>query len=144
MFFAFAPDLDMFWVFAKKKQLTDHGAHHRKLWSHAPILWLITGLSFAAAGYMYGKVFVEYFGLLMWLGSWSHFALDTIQHGVMWLWPWRTDSIALIDQDIESHVPAQGFVSYWFNVVKFYIARMALSFSLEVLIVIVALVVYLR
>ena len=31
----------------------------------------------------------------MWLGSWSHLLFDSIETGVMWLWPLSTKQFAL-------------------------------------------------
>src|SRR5258707_1017416 len=87
IFFGFAPDLDMFLSFFKEKALVVKNVNknnHRRFYSHAPVLWLITGLMiYIFASTPYFKIF----GLLLWLGAWSHFILDSIDYGIMWLWP---------------------------------------------------------
>jgi len=144
MFFAFAPDLDMFVVFMKTKRfVASDDVSHRKFWSHAPILWLVGGLAIFFFGLVQRSVFIEYLGIIVWLGSWSHFALDTIQHGVMWLWPWGKEPVALFDRGIKDNIPLQVFLSYWVKSVKFYITRLAISFVLELVVIITALLVYL-
>ncbi len=145
MFFGFAPDLDTFAVFIKVKRfIGSDDISHRKFWSHAPILWLIGGLAIFFFGLARHNLFIEYFGLVAWLGSWSHFALDTVQHGVIWFWPWRKEPLALFDQGVKSHIPPQDFWPYWFQSVKFYATRFTLSFCIELVAVIAALFVYFR
>lgn len=85
MLFSIIPDLDMFLAFAKlgKFRIENDKVNHRKLVSHAPILWLSAGvIIFFAASSPYYKAL----GILLWLCSWSHFILDS-EWGIMWLWP---------------------------------------------------------
>src|SRR5437762_3439625 len=84
VFWGFAPDLDVFYFFIKHKTLlvasgTSSSDPHRKFASHAPIYWLIAGLLvyfFSASEYW------KFVGLLLWLGSWSHFLLDSVEYGI--------------------------------------------------------------
>lgn len=145
MFFAFAPDLDMFAVFFKTKRfVAPNGERHRKFWSHAPIVWLVGGLAIFFFGFTQNNLFFEYIGIVAWLSSWSHFVFDTIQHGVMWLWPWGKEPMALFDRGIRDDIPLQAFLSYWTKAVKFYMTRLAISFVSELTVIIVALFVYLH
>jgi hypothetical protein len=145
MFFAFAPDLDTFAVFIKMKRfISSDDVSHRKFWSHAPILWLLAGLVVSFFGWAIGDTYIQYFGLILWLCSWSHFALDSIQHGVMWLWPWRKRPLAFLDPEIRSNIPPQDFIPYWVKSVKFYMTRMSLSFTLELVVIIGALLSFYR
>jgi membrane-bound metal-dependent hydrolase YbcI (DUF457 family) len=120
MFFGFAPDLDSFIVFAKEKSFTFRNPeknNHRRLTSHAPMLWMIVGL---------GVYFIsrsEYFrilGLLLWLCSWSHFILDSIEYGIMWLWPFNKENWALKDRGVGEKIEGKNFFDYWLNFLKFY------------------------
>lgn len=145
MFFGFAPDLDMFFVFKKMGRfIYSDDISHRKFYSHAPALWFIGGLAVFLFGLAQHNLFIEYLGVIVWLGSWSHFALDSIQHGIMWLWPWGKEPIALFDRGIKSDIPLQAFLSYWVKSVKFYMTRLAMSFVFELAIIILALFVYLH
>ena len=48
MFFSFVPDLDTFYSFIREKSFTVRDPEqndHRKYWSHAPVLWMLVGLS---------------------------------------------------------------------------------------------------
>ena len=145
MFFGFAPDLDTFTVFAKVKRFTGiTDINHRKFFSHAPILWLIFGFGIFFVGWLGHSLFWEYAGIIAWLASWSHFALDSIQSGVMWLWPWRKKQVALKDAGLTSNLPAKPFIPYWLSFLKFYMTEGTLSFSIEIILIVVALVIYLR
>src|SRR5579864_7278991 len=84
VFFSFAPDLDNFVAFAIVrgwwyKPGTDSSIH-RRFYSHVPLLWLIPGLLIYLVA---TSPYVRYIGLLLWLGSWTHFILDSIDYGVM-------------------------------------------------------------
>jgi membrane-bound metal-dependent hydrolase YbcI (DUF457 family) len=138
-FFAFAPDFDFLYVFFKEKGfvIKKGDTNHRKLLSHAPVLWLIVGLviySFASDD------FWRYVGLFAWLCSWSHFLMDSIQHGVMWLWPFSTRSFALKDPDIKHPpLPSDNFISHWLLFLKFYAYKVRWTFYAEVLVLLAAL-----
>jgi membrane-bound metal-dependent hydrolase YbcI (DUF457 family) len=138
MFFGFAPDLDNFAAFAKihswwYKKGVDNTIH-RKFYSHIPVLWLIAGLLiyFLAAG-----TYIKYIGLLLWLGSWSHFILDSIDFGVMWLWPFNKEVWALRNRGIHKDIEAGSFISYWGNFLKVYVTRW--TFYIEIVLLISAL-----
>ena len=137
-FFRFAPDLDCFYSFFRLKRftITDDDPSHRKYYSHAPMLWLITGL---VIWFFASDPFLKYTGLLVWLGSWSHFLLDTIQHGVMWAWPFTSNIFAIKDRGMKFHIAETKFFPFWFQFVKLYMTKAALSFYIEIAIILVAL-----
>ncbi len=140
MFFGFAPDLDTFVAFAKARAfifLNKKDTNHRKFYSHAPVLWLIAGIGIMLlAPTLYWKIV----GLLLWLGSWSHFFLDSIQYGIMWLWPLSDKIYAFKDREIEMEIKDPTFFGYWWTFVKKY-SKM-LSFYLELIIIISAVIIY--
>jgi membrane-bound metal-dependent hydrolase YbcI (DUF457 family) len=137
MFFSFAPDLDSFWSFAKEKSFIVRNPkknNHRHFISHAPVLWMLAGLI------IYFFCQSEYFrmlGLLLWLCSWSHFLLDSIEYGIMWLWPFNEEKWALKDRGVEKNIAGEGFFGYWINYLKFYVTRW--TFYAEIIILISAL-----
>jgi len=144
MFFSFAPDLDTFVVFKKIGRFTSSDeVNHRKFYSHAPILWLVAGVGIFLMALAVHNVFLEYFGVLLWLGSWTHFVLDTIQHGVMWLWPWNNKIFALRSPEIKSNVTEKRFIPYWMKSLRFYATEMTLSLSIEIVIIGAALYIWL-
>lgn len=141
-FFGFAPDIDVFFVFFTTHSLLvagDKDVNHRKYFTHAPVLWLLAGI---VIYFFASSVYVKYFGLLFWLASWSHFVLDSIEHGVMWLWPFSNKVFALKSQGVRKVIPEKNFLKHSLQFLKFYTTR--LSFYLEALIIIIAFAVLLH
>jgi len=142
----FAPDLDMFYAFNRLRgfrlaRVDEYDNNHRTYISHAPAVWLIAGLAiFLLAGTSFWKTF----GLLIWLGGWSHFILDSLEWGVMWLWPFNKKEVyALANKKYEARVhEAKGFVDYWLRYLLEDYAK-HFTFYLEILIIITALIVLL-
>ncbi len=91
-----APDVDILFYFFRKKTLGPSKlAAHRKYITHAPILWFTLGLSiFFAATFAGAGLFWQILGLLVWLCPWSHFICDSVDCGIMWLWPFSKKQFA--------------------------------------------------
>ncbi len=138
-FLGFCPDLDMFWAFAKVKSFTiqENKVSHREFFTHAPLLWLAVGLT---VFFLAHDEITKYVGLLIWLGSWSHFVLDSIEYGVTWLWPFNSRLYALRDRGIKENIRAPGFWKFWGKFLRYYTTRV--SFYLEIIVIISALIVY--
>ena len=144
MFFGFVPDMDMFAVFIRVKSFSvdANKSDHRKFITHTPLFWLIVGLVvyLTASG-----LFVKTIGLLIWFGAGSHLFLDTIQHGIPWLRPFSDRLYALKDRGLSfSPSPSQrhNFFSYWLEFTWLYATKTKLSFYLELVIIVVAVLVY--
>ena len=136
MFFAFSPDLDVFFAFSKVhawwyKPGVDSSIH-RQFYSHIPILWLIASLIIYCIA---PTEYVKYVALLLWLCSWSHFLLDSIEYGVPWLWPFNKEVWALKDRGVKMHIKATSFFDYWKQMVTRYFTRW--TFYAEIIILIV-------
>jgi membrane-bound metal-dependent hydrolase YbcI (DUF457 family) len=142
-FIGLAVDFDLVYAFLKLKSLraTDPKASHRKFISHAPIIWLAIGL---AIYFVAKNPFYKSAGLIIWLASWSHFLLDSLEWGVIWLWPFSKKRFAIFKTpdaaELDKSLGQQGFFKYLFNYLKFYSTR--ISFYLEVLIIIIAILTY--
>jgi membrane-bound metal-dependent hydrolase YbcI (DUF457 family) len=139
MFFSFAPDLDNFVAYAKIKSFwykkDQDNTIHRRFYSHIPIIWLVAGLS---VYFLSGSAYYKIFGLLIWMGSWTHFALDSIDmYGIMWLWPFNKGIWALKNRSIEKKIEGNGFISFWMNFLKYYVTTW--TFYVEIVLLILAL-----
>lgn len=77
---------------------------------------------------------------MLWLGSWTHFLLDSIEYGIMWLWPLSSKVYALKDPELVLPIYETRFIPYWWQSVRKY--TKFYSFYLEVLIIITALIIY--
>lgn len=137
-FWAFAPDLDIFWAFFKAKSFyynQKDNSVHRQFLTHIPLLWLIPALLiylFAQSQYW------QMFGLVMWAGSWSHFLLDSLEYGVMWLWPVNRQVWALKNSGVKHQFSGDTFWDYWKNFLKYYCR--SLTFYSEVAVLLAAAV----
>lgn len=140
-FFGFAPDLDYFWAFAKEQAFIIRDVktnNHRTLVTHAPLLWLAAGL---AIYFFSASVYFKTFGLILWLASWSHFLLDSVEYGVMWLWPFSNKLFALRKLKMVK-ITASGFWQYWWEVFKILAGNVSLY--LEIITIIIALTIFMR
>jgi membrane-bound metal-dependent hydrolase YbcI (DUF457 family) len=137
LFFGFAPDLDLFYGFAKYKTwiASEDKFQHRTFLSHAPILWLVL----AAIVYLIAPdPFWKEVGLLILVGSWTHFLLDSVESGIMWLWPFRTTRYALIPNEKKYITSEKRFFPFWINFVRWYAATFV-TYKLEVSLILFAL-----
>ena len=142
MLFGFIPDIDTFIAFAREKSFWNVGEknNHRKFVTHAPIIWLVIGLIVLAVA---PNVYWKDVGLLLWLGSWSHFLLDTIQYGIMWLWPFSKRVYAFKDREKQYiNSSGSGFWRYWTGFVKSY--GQSITFYCELIILISAIIIYFK
>lgn len=141
MFFAFAPDLDMFWSFYNEKNFTIKSLenNHRKYISHTPVFWFIVALVFA--------IFTQndLFALTVFLAALSHLILDSLQYGVMWLWPCEYKLYALKDAGVVKGVNKEtGFLNYWIKAVRQYAEFFRLTFLSEIFVISLALYFWLK
>jgi len=140
-FFGFAPDLDMFYAFFKAKGFTlqNKAINHREYITHHPFFWLALGLLIVALAQ---NQFWQYFGILVWLGSWSHFLLDSHFVGVMWLWPFSNKFYAIKNPGQREEHNVQGFFNFWFSfVTKVYPKITPPTFYTEIVLLIVTAII---
>lgn len=142
MFFGFAPDLDMFISFLRKGEARlGQGEHnHRYLITHTPIFWLFVGTLTAL---LIPQPLGWHVGAMMFFGALSHLALDSIQFGIMWVFPFTRRLFALRDSGVEFHLSQdKGFLAHWGEMVAMYARRFTLTFVCEILVIAAALIVF--
>ena len=136
---AVAPDIDKFYyLYRMKKGKLKKDENHRFYLTHAPFLWLLLGLGIYSLG---GNEFWQMVGLSIWIGSWSHFILDSIEFGVPWLWPLSKKLLALKKIPDPSSKETGIIKSEWEFITKIY-PKMTTSF-IEILIIAFALITFL-
>jgi|SRR5581483_6112124 len=135
-----APDLDLFYFFKKRNSaLLAEDESHRDLASHAPIIWLIIGaLVYLSSSTDYGRAIA----VALVAGSWSHFILDSIEYGIMWLWPFHKKRFALRQVKQKEPVEKNIWKFYWRLLWEVYVHNW--TFWLEITLVATALIVYFR
>lgn len=143
-FFGFLPDIDEFWFFLKNKSLLvaqKSEKSHREFFTHAPVLWLSAGLLLIAVSEIFERNDLKIFGLLVWFSSWSHFLLDSVEYGIMWLWPKRK-LYALFKREKAIYIPEKHFFAHSIHFLKEY--SRTFSFYLEILIIAIALITFIQ
>ncbi len=143
--FGDGPDLDLIWYSFKHRILksAEHD-NHRDYATHAPVVWLGISLSVVLAGWLFGSLFTQFAGWMIISGSWAHLLLDSIEYGVMWLWPLSHKRFCIrhIEHiiDLEAVEGEEGSIRrYWNFITKKYVHFW--SMPLEIVITIVAAVV---
>jgi membrane-bound metal-dependent hydrolase YbcI (DUF457 family) len=139
MFFGAAPDFDLALNLFKLKsyRIVGNGApSHRKYLSHAPVLWLIAGL---AVYFLSPNDYYRALGLLVWLGSFTHFVLDSVDYGIMWLWPFNTKFYSFRNPHKDIEIGGLSFIGYLWSFTKIY--SKALTFYLEIIVIVSALII---
>lgn len=119
MFFGVAPDLDMFWAFVRTKSMKFGNVDHRAFCTHAPITWLLPSLLYIILA---SSPFHENAGIVALIGALSHFILDSVQYGIMWMWPVSRTFYALKDAGAPLLVVPQNFegLGFWVAFLKAY------------------------
>ena len=92
------PDIDLIRLYFDERKKS--GAHkkninHREYFTHAPMFWLLACLAIVGIGLITSSTFVEYIGWLILAGTWGHLILDSIDDGVMWLWPFSKKTFGI-------------------------------------------------
>ena len=140
-FFGFCPDLDAFYAFFEAKSLTvtSQEGYHRSYITHCPLFWLVLALVFFIFA---ANAFWQMFALLIWLGTWSHFFLDSFNLGIKWLWPFTNKYYAFRNPGQKDDGPHLPFFAYWMWFLNYYKTEHSVTLYLEILILVTAAVVF--
>ncbi len=130
------PDIDVVYHMLKRKTTSPKDlGDHRHYVTHAPIVWLALGLLVFVFN---TTTFFKMIGLLLWLGPWSHFLGDSIDFGVMWLWPFSKKRYALLKWSVKDSAPNTS----WPVLFKKYLHRA--TCYVEITLVIIAIGLFFR
>ena len=104
------PDIDLLWFYFIDNQQT----LHHDYWLHVPIFWICVAVLCAAILFVSRK-YHEYFfpALLFFAGITLHLLLDTVAGGVMWLYPFVSESYVLITVPSSHGWWVWNFVFHW-------------------------------
>ncbi len=134
------PDIDLAKLyFDHKLKRPNRTNDHRVYITHAPLFWLIISITVALVGFLVSSIFVEWIGWLIWAGSWTHLAIDSIEYGVMWAWPFSKKLFALKKEvPVETIDARPGSPKYHFKYIKEVYLK-TVSFWAEIIITLAAL-----
>ncbi|MEI6396767.1 MAG: metal-dependent hydrolase [Candidatus Taylorbacteria bacterium] len=115
------PDIDLLRLSYEEKRGKLKVESHRNYFTHTPIFWLISSLIVVGLGYVFGSELTKYIGLIILTSTWCHLIFDSIEDGVMWLWPFsekRFDMLNHTYQGIDGG--PHTFSYYWHFITREY------------------------
>ena len=138
------PDIDLvFFYFEHTSDKPEKIASHRDYITHVPLFWLAVSLVISSFGLLGHSAFIGYLGLMILAGTWSHFLLDSIAHGVRWLYPFTGKRFCLRERPHICLPEREGTLAHhWHYMRSHYVKN--ISFYAEILIVIAAICVLIR
>jgi hypothetical protein len=142
--FGDGPDIDLIWFYFANKYWHKDKKSHRDYFTHKPIVWLSLSIAVFLVGLAVSSTIVQFLALVILASSCGHFIIDTIEGGVRWLWPFSSKKFELIKIVDADPLPGmiRGTFPHYLYVLRFvYIKRV--SFYLEILVTLIALVVLL-
>lgn len=137
------PDIDLIRYYFEQKKKHPQIEHHRLYITHAPLFWLFVCIVISCIGYLLSSIFIIALGLLILFGTWAHFLLDSIDFGVMWLWPFSDKFYAIIKKNTEreNHTKKMGTIETWFTFITGAYLQ-TWSFWIEIFVTVLAVFVY--
>ena len=137
----FIPDIDMFFAFFKVGawRIDAKKADHRSFFTHYPALWLLTSLIIFIVGKILSNVFVQSISIVIFLGTLSHFILDSLDsgNGIKWLWPFSDRLYTIKNNSLVTH--SDNFFTYWFGLIGLYFKKAKVTAILEIILIISAI-----
>ncbi len=137
------PDIDLVWLNLQHRRhasgVRKHTptTNHREYITHVPFFWLIVSFLVVTLGAVADSMFTQYVGWIILAGTWSHFLLDSIEHGVPWLSPFSHKRFCLKDKpEVPLNNKPGTLASHWEFITKHYTKN--ITFFAEILIVVVA------
>jgi hypothetical protein len=146
--FGAAPDLDLSYNTLRPDKKTVNLADcrdkdsHRNHFTHAPLVWLTIGIFIFFISLYFNSLFLKCLALILWICSWTHFALDSLEDGIRWFWPFNKKFFRLKNIQLLPEVRNNGFLKEFAYFLKHYTKKFKLTFYLEVVLVLTALAFY--
>lgn len=135
------PDLDVLYAFIRTRSATIQTASedHRRYVSHRPLAWFALSVPIMLHGVgETGRIA----GLLVLCGSWAHFALDSLQYGIMWLWPFSHKLYAYRDVGKDIVIDEKRFFPFWKTFLVRYVREFRLATGAELILIAVTVVIH--
>ena len=140
----YLPDIDMVFYLLRSRFSTvpPKNQSHRNYITHAPLFWFAISFFVLGVGWIGSSAFTTLLGWILFAGTGSHFLFDSIEYGIMWLWPFSTRRFAFRKYLYQPEIiaPTGTIAHYLEEFTKVWNKR--LTFVLEVLVVIAALLVF--
>ena len=142
LFWAIAVDWDMIISYGRRKSLKmSDEISHRNFLTHSPLPWLVVVLLvYFLAGHLYWK----YFSVAILAGAGSHLLVDSIEFGIMWLWPFSKKRYMLFDNPVTQGNPfsdEKNIFVYYAKMYRYVYMRMV-TFKVGLFIVLTSLTIF--
>ena len=85
---------------------------------------------------------MKYASVILMVSVMSHFILDSIEVGIMWLWPLSKKKFALEDEDKKNIIHRKHFLGYWIKFIEAYATNMRATFWSEVVLTVVGIIIF--
>lgn len=113
------PDIDIGILFLE--HLFSKGPHkesHREYITHAPLFWLMISLGIVGLAGAENSIFYQYIGWAILCGTWTHFLLDSIEHGITWLSPFSMKRFYLRKAVEAENSHRKGTIPYYIEHIR--------------------------
>ncbi len=137
------PDLDVLAHFRKARSLKlgSNGESHRDFITHAPIVWLLIGSLII----FFGDTFsTELSGIILILGTWTHFIIDTLEYGIRWGWPFSKKNIAVFKNAPKHNLTGKESNREYYKKMSKEIYFKTKSFYIEIVLIAMALILFFK
>lgn len=137
-------DFDTFYAFFKigKPISSTTEINHRRFFTHTPFLHLAIGFCAFTIGWITKSSDLQIYAILYSVGMLNHFVLDSLDYGIMLLWPFSRKIYALKNREQDLSLAIESSLQYWTQYLKKY--RYRLTFYVEVIIIALGLLTYFK
>lgn len=136
------PDFDwlrMFW--AAKSFKPKDTTIHRRYFSHLPLFWVaVCVILYVLAQTIFMRAAV----IVFFLAVMSHMLFDSLEFGLMWLWPFKKECYAVFEYRPKINWAGRSFWDYWLMVVVQFPLELPGTFFGELFVSILGLIVFLH
>jgi membrane-bound metal-dependent hydrolase YbcI (DUF457 family) len=139
--FTATPDIDLIFPFIKLKTIKfNTKLSHRRVFTHTPLFYLlISALLYTLANSLY----LKYLVIIFFLSAIVHFLGDSIEYGIMWLWPFTKKQYALRTIPDEDKFLEEKPGTFYFKLFK-EVYMKNFTFLAEIIFICTALATYFR
>jgi membrane-bound metal-dependent hydrolase YbcI (DUF457 family) len=135
------PDLDLVFPFLKLKTLKfDTRLSHRRIFTHTPLFYLVLSTMVYVS---VSSLYLKYLAIVFFISAISHFLADSIEYGIMWLWPFSKKQYALRKVPDENRFTKESIGNFYIKIFKDEYMK-NYTFLVEILIITIALITYFR
>ncbi len=133
------PDLDLIFPFIKLRTFKfDTRLSHRRVFAHTPFFYLVLStVMYISVSSLYFK----YLAIVLFISAISHFLADSVEYGIMWLWPLSKKQYALRKVPDENKFIKESTGNFYIKIFRNEYMK-NYTFIIEIFVVLIALITY--